>query len=100
MKFDKNTLILIAVTIMAAAGAYWFFFSGSGNQPPLTAGAPSSAQSQFETLVGQLTPITFNTKIFDDARFRSLVDLTTAVTPEESGRPDPFASIPGVVTKQ
>ncbi len=94
MKLSSNTLMLIAATILLMAGAYWFFFSGSGNEPPLSAnggGAPAAAQ--FESLAGELSPISFDTDLFGDPRFASLVDLATPVAPESSGRLDPFAPI-------
>ena len=93
----SNTLILILATLIVAAGAYWYFFAGKGNEPPLTAGpAVSQAQLEFQTLLGELQPISFNTSIFLDPRFMALVDLTTPITPETVGRLDPFAPVPGI----
>jgi hypothetical protein len=97
MKLDSNTITLIVATLVVAGGAYWFFFTGTGNQPPLSTGATQTvAQTQFEALVGELSPVSFDTTIFSDARFQSLVDLATPVAPESAGRIDPFATIPGV----
>jgi len=93
----KSNTILILATLIVAAGAYWYFFTGTGNEPPLTTEVTESqAQLQFQILVGQLQPISFNTSIFSDPRFLALVDLTTPITPETAGRPDPFAPVPGV----
>ena len=87
-----NTTLLIAATLIVAAGAYWYFFTGTGNDKPLTPGASQNeSQAQFQTLVIQLQPISFNTDIFTDPRFMSLIDLATPVTPETAGRQDPFA---------
>lgn len=100
MKIDSNTTLLIVATLIVAAGAYWYFFTGTGNQPPLTTTiVENQAQTQFQVLVGQLQPISFDTKIFSDPRFTALVDLTTPITPESAGRLDPFASIAGVSGK-
>jgi len=87
--------MLIIVTLVIAAGAYWYFFTGTGNQPPLTArnAIENKAQTQFQALVTTLTPISFDTAIFSDPRFTVLTDLTTQITPESSGRIDPFAVI-------
>lgn len=93
----SNTILIGVVTILVAAGAYWYFFTGTGNQPPLSESASmNQAQTQFQMLVSELQPISFNTDIFSDARFNALVDLTTPITPEVTGRLDPFAIIPGV----
>ena len=92
----SNTTFLIIATLIVAAGAYWYFFTGTGNQPPLSTSAPTNqAQLQFETLAGEL-PISFDTSIFSDARFNALVDITTPVSPESVGRLDPLAPIAGV----
>ena len=93
---SNTTLIITTVALILAALAYWYFFTGTGNEPPLSTDTPTNvAQMQFETLVGQLQPISFNTKIFSDARFNALVDITTPVSPEPFGRSDPLAPISG-----
>lgn len=100
MKIDSNTVLIIVTALIVAAGAYWYFFTGTGNQPPLTASiAENEAQTQFQALVSELQPISFDTKIFSDPRFTSLVSLSTPVAVETVGRSDPFAPIPGVSGK-
>lgn len=97
MKPKTNTILIIICTLVVGAGAYWYFFTGSGNEQPLTeVTASSGAQAQFQSLVSQLQPITFDTSIFSDPRFMALVDLTTPIMPETAGRIDPFAPVPGV----
>lgn len=92
-----NTIILIIATLIVAAGAYWYFFTGTGNEPPLTViSTENPAQVRFQTLMSQLRPIAFDTGIFDNSSFMALVDLATPITPETIGRLDPFASVPGV----
>lgn len=100
MKIDSNTTLLIVATLIVAAGAYWYFFTGTGNEPPLTTTTvENQAQTQFQMLVSQLQPVSFDTTIFSDPRFMALTDLATPVLPESAGRLDPFASIPGVSGK-
>ena len=96
-----NTIILIIATLLVMACAYWYFFTGTGNQPPLTTTATSEnpAQTQFQALLSESQSIAFHTDIFSDPNFSALVDLATPVTPETQGRPDPFAIIPGVAGK-
>jgi len=97
MKFNSTTLLLALAALVVAGIAYWYFFTGTGNEPPLVATEASTnqVQRQFETLVGELRPISFNTDIFSDARFNVLVDLTTPITPESAGRLDPLAPLSG-----
>ena len=95
----SNVSIVIITAIIALAGSYWYFSSGTGNQPPLsTSGSPTgnSAQVQFQALVSELQPISFNTTIFSDPKFTALVNLETPVAPEPTGRLDPFAPVKGV----
>ncbi len=98
MKLDTNTILIAIATLILLGGGYWFFSSaGTGNEPPLTAGAAvNSAQMKFQTLVNELQPISFDTSIFSNPRFNSLVDIATPVTPEPAGRLDPFAPIAGI----
>jgi len=87
-----NIKILIAVTLIIAAGAYWYFFTGTENQAPLSA-LPIENETQFQTLVSELQPISFSTTIFSDPRFMALVDLATPIESETTGRIDPFAPV-------
>lgn len=101
MKTSANTLMIAAAALIVAAGAYWYFFTGNSNSPALTqvGGGGSAAQAQFQTLVGELSPITFDTSIFSDPRFNALTDLATPVSPEPVGRTDPFATLSGISAK-
>lgn len=92
---NSNTVTIIIATIVIMGGAYWYFFTGNGDQPPLsaTSATGNTAQLQFQTLVSTLQPISFSTAIFDDPRFAALIDLTTPVEPEAGGRLDPFAPV-------
>ena len=91
----SNSITIVILTLVIAGAGYWYFSTRSGNQPPLTAlTAPeNAAQTQFQSLVSGLRSIKFDTAIFSDPRFTSLVDLSTPVTPEPPGRLDPFAQI-------
>lgn len=100
MKLDSSAITLTLGALVLAALAYWFFFTGTGNSAPITVVTTgSAAQTKFQSLVGELEPISFNTDIFADPRFTALVDLATPITPETSGRPDPFAAVPGVASQ-
>lgn len=94
---NKSIMIGIGALIVLTI-AYFLFFSGSGTTADLTteSAAGSSAELYFVTLVGSLNPIAFDTQVLSDPRFAALVDIRTALIPETSGRPDPFAPIAGV----
>jgi len=96
MKIDSNTTLIVIATLIVAAGAYWYFFTGTGNQPPLTVTTDENqAQTRFQSLINIL-PLSFDTTIFSDPRFMALVDLATSIAPESAGRLDPFAPVAGV----
>ena len=95
MKITSNTTLIVIGALIVAAGAYWYFFTGTGNEIPLTSldASTNQEQTQFQALVNELQPISFNTDILSDPRFNVLVDLRTPVIPESVGRLDPFAPI-------
>lgn len=94
----SSTLSLIIVTVVIIIGAYWYISTGEDNQPPLTTAVlNNAAQTQFQALVNELQPISFNVAIFSEPNFLSLVDLTTPIEPESSGRLDPFAPVSGIM---
>lgn len=96
MKIPTKTLVLGIVVVLALGGAYLYFFSAT-TDAPLTSTQPAApSEQQFLDIAAELQPISFNTAIFNDPRFASLVDLTVPVTPETQGRPDPFAPISGL----
>lgn len=102
---QKNIGIAVAAVIVIG-GLLWYFFSGSSDtQAPLSGenGSPNPIETQFLTLTGELSPISFDKTIFSDPRFAALVDITMKVTPEQTGRPDPFAPVtlsaaPAIIT--
>ncbi len=96
MKGNNTLLIGLGVLVLIAV-AYLTFF----NKPDETADlasdsiADSAAELYFVNLAGTLDPIAFDTQVLADPRFVSLVDLSTAIVPENRGRIDPFAPIAG-----
>jgi len=96
MKPNSSVPIAI-ILIVAAAVAYWYFFTGTEDQLSLIIdGSENQAQTRFQSLVVELTQVSFDTSIFSDPRFNALVDLTTPVAQEPTGRLDPFAVITNV----
>ena len=97
MKPKNSPVPFVIALVIIAAGMYWYFSTGEGNQPPVSTSETSNqTQEKFQTLVGELTPITFDTAIFSDARFNSLVNISTPIAPEPAGRLDPFAAVIGI----
>jgi hypothetical protein len=96
MKPTANTLFIILTAGIVAVLAYWYLApSLSTDQALIPDVALSPAQVEFQTLVNELQPISFDAKIFSDPEFQALQDLTTPIAPETKGRTDPFAPVPG-----
>ena len=94
MKPSASTFIII--TLILAGGAYWFFFGSGAEQPALSSITTASStpdQIQFQQLTSNLQNITFNTAIFTDSKFTSLVTIATPIAPETQGRLDIFAQL-------
>lgn len=96
----SKTIPLIIALIVIIAGIYWYSSSRTGNESPLIVNNDSQnqVQTKFQTLVVELSSISFNTSIFSDERFNALVDITAPISPEPVGRLDPFAVVTGVRT--
>jgi hypothetical protein len=93
MALNKNLVIaaVIAIVIIVAAG-YLLFLKPTA--PVVTEATPTSPEEiAFVNLASQLDPLVFDTSIFSDPRFTSLIDIHTAVIPEATGRRDPFAPL-------
>ena len=102
MAISKNTTILIASGIVVLGLVAYFLWMRPASEDAISvgaAGAANEAQATFLTLAAQLDPVGFDSKILEDPRFTKLVDIKTVIMPELSGRPDPFAPLPGVSTK-
>lgn len=89
---NKNVMMGIGAVVLIALGYY--FFGPSAPAADLSVGAAANpAELLFINLAGQLDSIAFKDGFLIDPRFRALVDIRTAILPESSGRPDPFAPI-------
>ena len=89
----KQTIVLIAIMVLLG-GTYWYFFMSNEPEVSLSATEPTDpAEQQFLNLASKLSSISFDTSLFSDPRFTSLIDLTTPIRPESQGRSDPFAPL-------
>ncbi|HFC11146.1 MAG TPA: hypothetical protein ENJ75_03120 [Candidatus Kaiserbacteria bacterium] len=93
MKKDRLITISVAVALgIVLLGAGYFYFSGSSvSELPVTSANTASSTKRFKGLAEQLSPLSFDTGIFSDARFKSLHTITAQFTAVPAGRTDPFA---------
>ena len=91
-----NSTFIIVIVLVIGAVAAWYFFTGTAEQPPLTeTSSINTEETEFKALINEL-PTSFDTGIFTDPRFNALVDLSTKIAPEPSGRLDPFAPVSNI----
>jgi hypothetical protein len=98
-KVSKTTIVLAAILAASLVWAvvHFFFIKDTSGAVVSVSGAPESqAEIAFLDLATQLDGISFDTSFLTDSRFANLVDIRNAITPEASGRKDPFAPVQGV----
>jgi len=106
MKLSKTTyILLIVLAVVAIIGAVVIFNALSGTPTDdeiITEGQETASVDEmlFLNLASQIESISFDAKLFTDPRFMSLVDIRTAIVPEQVGRKDPFANLSGIVPTQ
>lgn len=99
MALTKKTSIgiALAIVILGIAGYVFWMQPGADSTISVTGVGPTTeAQTTFLTLAGQLETVAFDQTILSDPRFTALIDIKTAIIPENEGRSDPFAPLPGV----
>jgi len=97
MSFLKNkTNLAILLVIVIIFVVYYMNFGGASDQS-LTSKTTSSAANQigqqFVSSLFQLKGLSLDGKIFTDADFLSLKDLSTPIPPQPVKRNNPFAQI-------
>ena len=90
---NQKVIVAIVTVLLGLLVPLYFLLTGSTDTSQVvTASVPSSeAEVVFVNLASQLVPLSYDTSILSDPRFTSLIDLHTAVLPEQKGRRDPFA---------
>jgi hypothetical protein len=85
----------IAIVILVFLLLY-LYLPSSSPAATLIVGSPYGSVGSSElSLLNQIRSLRIDTALFNDAAFRSLVDYSVAITPENVGRPNPFAPLPG-----
>lgn len=93
MPTSRTNIILIVLGILILAAAGYLLFGQGATVGVLSEGASpaSEAELTFLALTARIDPVDFDTSILQDPRFAALRDIRTSVTPEATGRFDPFA---------
>ncbi len=101
----KNLLIALAVAALLFVG-YFFYLkdflaerSGDGDTISADSVSALSAEEETQNLLARLNllnSITIDESVFEDTRFKSLIDFREDLGREPVGRKNPFAPINGL----
>ena len=86
----------IAIVVLVFVLVYFYVSGGSPSSSTLTQGSGDGAIGSSElSLLNQVNSLKIDTTLFSDPAFLSLQDYSVAITPENVGRPNPFAPLSG-----
>lgn len=91
----KKIIIPVVVAALLFAG-YNFFLKGDGADSLLKVSSVSSDDAlgtEIIKAINQISTLKLDRSIFDDPIFGTLVDRSEPISPEKSGRDNPFAVI-------
>lgn len=95
---NKTTIIVIIILVIA--GGIYFYTNGSPKIPDslLQKQNPDAQASanRILSLLKQINSLQIKTNIFKSKEFQTLRDYSVEIMPQEVGRPNPFAPIPGM----
>lgn len=88
----QNLIAILGIVIIGGVGYYLYVSNSSLNSTTVSTANEASIQAaQFLSRLNELKTLTLDDGIFNDPRFRSLVDSRADVMPVPIGRPNPFA---------
>ncbi len=88
----QNLLAVLGIIIIGGVGYYLFIQDGSITGDTVSATNEASIQAaQFLARLNELKTLNLDDSIFNDPRFRSLVDIRADVNAVPVGRENPFA---------
>ncbi len=98
MKTNSNNLTTyiisgIAILIFVVFGYFYLIGTSNTSQPLTRTTVLNSTTIKSKSIFYNLSSLRFNTSIFSDSRFNALKDMTVPITPEPTGRKNPFAPI-------
>lgn len=93
----KNLIISIAVIIVLFAAGWWYFGQGSSSDQSLLSSSTASSNDSLLSTLNQLKSLTLDSSIFTEPAFEALQSNTVVLPTVPSGRPNPFAPLPGLL---
>ena len=95
MKPSPFTIGIVVAALIVIGGIFWYSSSSEEGPPISTFSEPGAPGNQFLELTRKLKSVKFPDTVFRNPRFEALIDITTPIMQEATGRTDPFAPIVG-----
>jgi hypothetical protein len=101
MKKSSLTSTVIIVIVVAVALIAYFYYKGSGSSSQSssllsqTSTDSSMIGNQILGLLNQIQSLRIDSTLFTDPGYQTLRDFSVAIPPENVGRSNPFAPLPG-----
>lgn len=95
---NKTSIISVIVVLVLVVG-YFYFMGGS---PAIDVGLLErqsdgvNVGSKELSLLNEINSLKIDSTLFTDPAYRTLRDYSVAIPPQNVGRPNPFAPLPGV----
>lgn len=87
----QNLIAVLGIILVGGVGYYLYVQNSSLSSTTVTATNEASVQAaQFLSRLNELKTLNLDDSIFNDPRFRSLVDVREDVSPVPVGRQNPF----------
>lgn len=101
-KPSKMPYVFIAIIVFIAVMIY-FYWSGTNTSESLTLQELSSANqvagAQVLSLLNEISSLNIDGSFFNSPSYKTLRDYSVEIPPLPVGRPNPFATVPGLVTQ-
>ncbi len=100
-KTSKKTIIIIAAIIIISIVGYFYYMGGQTTSSSTLEVSKDTTDAQIAGqrvlgLLNQIRSLKIDTSLFKDPLYLTLIDYAVDVPPQEIGRPNPFAPIPGM----
>lgn len=97
--------IVILLVVIAVVLCAYFYYEGSGTAGSSLLSAPVGSDAgaigtQVLSLLNQIQSLRIDSTLFTDPGYQTLRDYSVAVPPENVGRANPFAPLPGAPAPQ
>ncbi|MFM2374169.1 MAG: hypothetical protein RLZZ234_164 [Candidatus Parcubacteria bacterium] len=95
----KNIAFLVSLVLLVWFGYVVFFQEEAIVIDETSMNQARLGEQEFLAKIKNLEGLNLETTLFTDEEFLSLVDHSVQVVDEDAGRPNPFATVPGLETK-